>query len=160
MNRILIFLLLPAVVLAAGCANLQPLPTPTGKPEVMINTTDTGRVKGALVSTFASIGYSLAQDTAYSLVFTKPMEGSGAALYQVALGNAYSSTPQINVSLTLAPSPPATRVFAHLDISMQNAFGQTNRTNMDQGKGAHEIQRVLENVKASVETAGPKKRQH
>ena len=158
MTRIASLAAFPAIVLVAGCANLEPLPTPTGKPEVMINTTDTTKIKGALVATFAANGYSIAQDTPYNLVLTKPMEGSGAALYQAALGNAYSSNPQINISLTFAPAPGATRVFAHANISMQNAFGQNNATNMDQGKGAHQIQQLLENVKAEVEASKNRQR--
>ena len=137
-----------------GCAIMQPLPTPTGKPEVTINTTDTARIKGALVSVLAANGYTLAQDTPYSLVFSRQMQGGGAILYQAALGNSYSSTPQQNISFTFAPAGGATHVFGHMNTSMQNAFGQTQQTDMDYGRAAHQIQDLLLQVKAGAESRG------
>ena len=147
------YLLLGITMLSVvGCANLAPVATPTGKPEVTINTTNTSRIKGALVSTLGENGYGLTQDTPYSLIFGKQLEGSGAVLYQVALGNAYSSPPQMNMAFTFAPAGQATRVFAHINISMQGVLGQNQGTNMDTGKAAHEVQAMLEQIKANVES--------
>ena len=152
MNKFFL-LVLPVVAFVSGCANLQPLPTPSGKPEVMINTPDVGRVKSALVSTFTADGYSWTQDTPYAFVFTKPMPLVEAALYKSAVGNAFYANPQIDVTLSLMPRPAATRVLAHLDISMHSVFGKTNRNDIDRSKRAHDVQQVLEGVKANVEAA-------
>ncbi len=158
MNKVLFLLVLPVVAFVSGCANLQPLPTPSGKPEVTINTSDVGRVKGALVARFTADGYAYAQDTPYAFVFTKPMPPVEAALYKSAVGNAFYANPQIDVVLSLTPLPAATRVLAHLDISMHSVFGKTNRNDIDRSKRAHDTQQVLEEVKANVEAAGPRKK--
>jgi hypothetical protein len=143
-----------AVLLAcllSACASLQPLPTPTGKPEVTIQSGDTNRIKSLLVSHFASQGFAVVQDTPYSLVFAKEMEGGGGLLYQAALGNAYSSTPQWQLRLSFAPAGGTTRVFGYVSSSMQNAFGQTKQMEMNNGKAAHQTQAILERVKADAE---------
>lgn len=144
-------------ILFAGCANMQPLPTPTGKPEVTIQTTDVAGIKGAVVSKLAANGFVLGQDTAYSLAFSKQMEGGSAIFYQSMLGNSHSSTPQMNIVFTFAPQGGATRVFAHIDISMANAFGSVDKTNMDRGRAAHEAQVMLEQIKSTLESNLPQK---
>lgn len=132
-----------------GCA-LKPLPTPSGNPEVTINAS-TQRVKSTLVSRLSSQGYILDQDTPYSLSFHRQMDGGSAMLYQVALGNAYSSTPQMIISFTFAPQNGGTRVFAHVNTSMANAFGRVEQVNMDRGKAGHEVQAMLGRVKSEME---------
>ncbi len=144
--------LLAVAVASAGCANLAPLPTPTGKPEVTINGATASQVKAKLVSAISAQGYGLMQDTQYSMVFSKQLEPGEAALVKIGLGNAYSSEPQLNIAFTFAPQEGATRVFAHLVIGMQGVFGQNQGMSLDTGKAAHQIQSVLEGVKASLET--------
>lgn len=155
-NGLRILALAASLSFFAGCAAMQPLSTPTGKPEVTIQTTNASQIKGAIVSVMASNGYTLVQDTTYSLAFTRQMEGGSALLYQAALGNAYSSTPQMNVSYTFAPAGNSTRVFAHINTSMQNAFGQNQQMNMDRGKAAHQLQDMLLLVKSRVESGRKK----
>jgi hypothetical protein len=150
--------LLAFVITLSGCAVMQPLPTPTGKPEVTIHSSDTNRIKSLLVTHFASQGFAVVQDTPYSLVFGKAMEGGGGLLYQAALGNAYSSTPQWQLRLSFASASGTTRVFAHISSSMQNAFGQTDQMEMNNGKAAHQTQAVLELVKAEAEAGRGKAR--
>jgi hypothetical protein len=137
--------------IVVGCANLAPVATPSGKPEVTIASKNVSRIKSDLVSKVSADGYSVVQDTTYSLVVSKQMEGSGAVLYQAALGNVNSSQPQMNISFTIAPTDDTTHVFAHLNIGMQGAFGQNQGTNLDNGKAAHQVQSLLEQVKADIE---------
>jgi len=144
-------LLIPSIGLISACANLGPLPTPTGNPEVIILTKDKEAVKNRLADAFASNSYSIVQDTPYKMSFSKQMQGMQSALYQAALGNSYSSTPEIHVNVSLSSSADSTRVFAHVATSMQNAFGREDSVNLDQGKGGREIQALLEQVKAEVE---------
>lgn len=135
----------------ASCANLAPLPTPTGKPEVTINSSDQTRIRSAVVSSLAGNGYGVVQDTPYSLVFSKQLDPGAAALVQFGLGNSYSSTPQLNIACTIVAQGSATRVYAHLGIGMQGVFGQNQGMSLDNGKAAHQVQGLLEQVKTSVE---------
>jgi hypothetical protein len=122
------------VSLLAGCANVGPLATPSGNPEVTIATKDMARVRNALLVAMSSRGYSPSQDTQNTISFTRQLDAGAAALYQLALGNAYSSTPTMNVIYTIASEGNTTRVFAFVNVSMQNAFGQVQQTNLTQAK--------------------------
>ena len=136
-----------------GCAGVGPLPTPSGYPEVTINTTNTKRVKEFLLAHFASQGFAVLQDTQYTLLVSKQMEGSGAVLYQVAMGNAYSSPPQMNISVTITPLGGATKVYGHIAVGMQGVFGQNQGTNLDRGKAGRELQSVLDQLKSRIESS-------
>ncbi len=140
-------------LILSSCAGVGPLPTPSGYPEVTIDSTNTKRIKELLLAHFASDGFAVVQDTEYTLNVTKPLEGSAAVLYQVALGNAYSSTPQANISVTIAPLGSATKVYGHIAVGMQGAFGQNQGTNLDRGKAGRELQSVLDQLKAQVEAS-------
>jgi hypothetical protein len=143
--------LLLASAFLCGCANVGPLATPSGYPEVTINTTNTKRVKELLLAHFASQGFAVLQDTEHMILVSKPMEGSGAVLYQVAMGNAYSSQPQMNISVTITPVGSTTKVYGHIAVAMQGVFGQNQGTNLDRGKAGRELQQVLDQLKARIE---------
>src|SRR5207249_8280277 len=125
----------------------------SGYPEVTINTADTKRVKELLLTRFASRGFAVLSDTQYTLVVSKPLEGSTAVLYHVALGNAGSSQPQMNISLSITPLGGATKVYGHIAVGMQGVFGQNQGTNLDRGKAGHELQTDLEQLKAEIEAS-------
>jgi hypothetical protein len=145
-------ILVLASALLCGCAGVGPLPTPSGYPEVTINTNNTKRVKELLLAHFASQGFAVLQDTEHMILVSKPMEGSGAALYQVAMGSAYSSPPQMNISVTIVPLGSSTKVYGHIAVAMQGAFGQNQGTNLDRGKAGRELQQVLDQLKTRIES--------
>ena len=58
----------------------------------------------------------------------------------------------MNIGFTFAPAGNRTHVYAHINSSMQNAFGATQQLNLDRGKAAHEIQGLLEQVKVIAES--------
>jgi hypothetical protein len=52
----------------------------------------------------------------------------------------------------VTPGESATHVYGHVNIDMQGVFGQNQGASFDHGKAAHEIQFVLEQVKATIES--------
>lgn len=145
------FILLVASAFVSGCAGVGPLPTPSGNPEVTINSSNTKHIKELLVASLASNGFAVQQDTEFMLGASKPMEGSGAVLYQAALGNAYSSHPQMNVSVTIAPLGSSTKVYGRIAVGMQGVFGQSQGTDLTRGKAGRELQAMLDQVKTQIE---------
>jgi len=137
--------------LLTGCAGVGPLQTPSGNPEVTINSSNKSRIKEQLISRFAANGFAIKQDTQYMLMVSKPLEGGDGMVYQLALGNAYSSAPEMNVSVTLAPVGKTTRVYGRIAVGMQGAFGQSQGTDLTRGKAGRELQVMLEQVKAGAE---------
>jgi hypothetical protein len=143
-----------ALLTLTACAGVGPVNTPSGNPEVTIRSANTSRIKNALVTLYSGNGYSLVSDSQFNLVFAKQMDLGEATLYTVAMGNAYSSHPEMTLALTLVPSEGATRVFAHVSVAMQGVFGQNQGTNLDHGKAGKQVQASLEQLKADIESRG------
>ncbi len=143
-----------ALLTLTACAGVGPMNTPSGNPEVTIRSTNTSRIKNALVASYSASGYSLVSDSQFNLVFTKQMSAGEAALYTVAMGNAYSSMPNIKVAFTIVPESGATRVFAHVGAEMQGVFGQNQGMSLDHGKAGTQVQASLEQLKAEIESRG------
>jgi len=148
MKAIVAFLTLTA------CAGVGPVDTPSGNPEVTIKSTNTSRIKSALVTLYSGNGYSLVSDSQFNLVFAKQLSPGEAALYTVAMGSAYSSTPTMKIAITVVPESAATRVFAHIEVEMQGVFGQNQGTSLDHGKAGKQVQASLEQLKAEIESRG------
>jgi len=138
----------------SACSQVGPLPTTSGNPEVTIATSNTARVRNALLLEMSSKGYSLVHETPNSLNFTRDLNASAAAFYQLALGSVYSSHPALNVTYTIVPQGNQTRVFAFAHIRMQGGFGQRQDTNVTRGRVGHEIHTFLLDVKQRVESKG------
>ena len=151
MNKTRLTSLILGFAILTGCAGVGPLPTPSGNPEVTINSSNKDKIKELLISKFAVNGFAIKQDTQYMLMVSKPLEGGDGMMYQLALGNAYSSTPEMNVSVTLSPVGKTTRVYGRIAVGMQGAFGQSQGTDLTRGKAGHELQGMLEQVKADAE---------
>jgi hypothetical protein len=149
-SRILAIISVPVILLFAGCAT-EPLGTASGNPEVTVQSTNVPRIKATLISGLASQGYQVTQDSPFLLGFVGPVNPAAGALYQALMGNAYSSTPQMRVAFNFASLGDSTRVFGHIAVTMQNAFGQSQETNLDRGKAGHELQTVLTQLKAEME---------
>ena len=143
-----------ALLTLTSCAGVGPVNTPSGNPEVTIRSTNTSRIKNALVTLYSSNGYSLVSDSQFNLVFAKQLSPGEAALYTVAMGSAYSSAPNVKIAVTVVPGSGATRVFAHIGVEMQGVFGQNQGTSLDHGKAGKQVQASLEQLKTEIESRG------
>jgi len=139
-------------LMIAGCATTQRLTTPSGKPEVTINTTDRGKIKSVIINEFMNAGFTMVSESDYGIVFSKPMEGFGGIMYKAMLGNLYSSSPEWNVRINMATTGDSTRVMAQAIVRMQNAFGQEDVNDMTKGKAGVQLQEILQRIKVQVET--------
>ncbi len=138
-------------LMLAGCATTQRLATPSGKPEVNINTTDRGKIKSVIINEFMNAGFTMVSEGDYSVVFSKPMEGFGGVMYQAMLGNSYSSSPELNARINMATTSSSTRVMAQAVVRMQNAFGREDVNDMTDGKAGAQLQEILQRIKTQVE---------
>ena len=138
-------------LMLGGCATTQRLATPSGKPEVNINTTDRGKIKSVIINEFMNAGFTMVSESDYSVVFSKPMEGFGGVMYQAMLGNSYSSSPEWNARINMATTGSSTRVMAQAVVRMQNAFGREDVNDMTDGKAGAQLQEILQRIKTQVE---------
>jgi len=140
-----------ALILLTGCATTQSLHTPSGRPEVTINTTDRSKIKSVILNELMNAGFTLISESEYGLIFSAPMKGFGGVMYQALLGNAYSSQPEWNIRINMAALNNKTRVVAQAVVRMQNAFGREDVNDMTGGKVALQLQQLLEKIKYIVE---------
>jgi hypothetical protein len=140
-----------AMLAMVSCAAVGPQATPTGNPEVTIKTGNATSVKGALVSALSNEGYQMVNDGQFNMSFVKQLDAGTSALYTVLAGNAYSSQPNFHVSFSIVPGQGSTHVYGHVGVDMQGVFGQNQGTMLDHGKAGHQLQNLLELVKAQVE---------
>ena len=143
-------LLLAFAFLLTSCAT-TPLPTASGNPEVTISSTNTKRVKEVLIAYYSSNGFAVVQDTQYTLAVSKTLDPGQAMLYQLGMGNAYSSAPQMVISFTLSPIAGATKVFGHVSVGMRGVFGQDQGMNLNRGRAGRELQTTLNQLKQWAE---------
>ncbi|MBE0544274.1 MAG: hypothetical protein IH623_23285 [Verrucomicrobia bacterium] len=141
-----------ALVLFAGCVAPQKHQTPSGRPEVTINTQDKGKIKSVTINQFINAGFTMTSDTEYAITFTKQMSGMSGVLYQSLAGNSYSSTPQWVVILNLATVGEQTRVVGQVTSQMQNAFGRNDAQDMTSGKPGAQVMEMLAKIRTEVET--------
>lgn len=126
--------------------------TPSGRPEIMINSTDFDLVKSTIINEMQMQDFLLSDDSKYRLVFTKQMKGGDAALAQLAIGNSYSTTPVAEFSFNISQVGDQIKVIGFSSVSTQMAFGQVNRMDMKNNNAwFNDIQNLLQQVKYSVE---------
>jgi hypothetical protein len=143
-----------AILVAAlftGCATLPPINTASKRPEVTIATANRELVKARLIDACSTSGYTLVQESPSLIAFSKPMTGSDGFMYQLAMGNAYSSQPQQIVRFTVTSLGGKTQVYGSINTSMQNAFGRSDGMDLSTARPGHEVQLVLEIIKAEIE---------
>jgi RsiW-degrading membrane proteinase PrsW (M82 family) len=148
-NLLFLFGLVGLVVLLSGCVSTPK--TSSGKPEVVIATQDVSGVKNLLVGAMVQRGFAVRDDSAYRISFTKALEGMNAVMTQMAIGNSYSTTPEIEVAYTITATANGVYVVGSATASTQMAFGQIQKMDRTQGKGFLQIQQILDQVKAQAE---------
>lgn len=99
---------LALVLVVAGCAPIQPLPTPSGRPEITIPGVARKQVVDVLVADLLSHGLQVRKVDEYSAVFAKRDDSFGAA---VVYGSRYNATPEARITFNFVEVGGAVRVF-------------------------------------------------
>ena len=139
-------IIMAAILGLGGCANVGPLATPSGNPEITVPRKDLEHVKTELVATMCAHGFEPVEDGQNSVAFSKPLEPGAAFAYTLAMGNAYSSQPQMNVRYSLIQQGNGVHVYAFVGVAMQGGFGQSQSLDLTHGKAGREVQEVLETL--------------
>lgn len=136
-----IFVLFCFVILF-GCAS-QPVKydTPSGKPEITINAS-IDDIKSLLISRLQQNNWILVSDTKYMTSFSSSCldqyDAFRCSVGQALIGNSYSTTPQLEMTLSWTEYDNSVRVMVtSYSMSTQMAFGQVNRSNMLSGSKMH-----------------------
>jgi hypothetical protein len=90
-----------------GCAAVQPLKTPSGKPDITIPKVSKKQVSDKLINMMLTKGFNIKNSSDYNLVFTKPMD---KLLESLLLGSQYDVTPENRVSFNIVESSVGIRI--------------------------------------------------
>lgn len=134
-------------IFMSGCATVQPLKTPTGKPEVTISNVTKKQVIDALTNQMLARGYQIKNVTEYNAVYGKRTDSFAAAIL---LGSRYDAIPEARISYAIVETGAGVRVVATLEMVTNPGSAFERVTDLSQGKDAHNIQNMLENLKASL----------
>jgi hypothetical protein len=142
------FIWLTVILLLAGCATAPPLQTPSQRPEVTISGATKKEILDVLVTEMLASGAQIKQMNDYSVVFGKQDSSLGGALLY---GSKYDSTPEMRITYNMVETGNAIRVFCNAAMVTNPGSGFERVNDVTGGKLAHEIQAMLERLKAKTQ---------
>ena len=145
---------LAGILLLAGCVT-QPekiATTASGKPELTIATSDVGRIKSMIIGDLVNHGYTVEQDTEYSLTLSRRLSGGEEMVAALAVGNSYSTNTRI-ASYTFVRDGGSVRVIFAAQIRAQMPGGQVRNQPLDGNNTVfNTFQQQLIEIKKKIET--------
>ena len=132
----------------AGCAAPVAHMTASGKPEVTIQRTTADAIKSAIVNRMVNGGYRITKDTPYEVAFDRPVQNIAA---QVLLGSKYDSQPNARVSYMIATIGADVRIVTDIAIITNPGSPFEQRTEMNNSQDSSDVQRLLNEIKYTVE---------
>jgi hypothetical protein len=128
---------------------MPPLQTPSGRPEVTIYDITKKKVVDAIVNASLEKGAQIKQINEYSVIIgIRDKSFLSSLLY----GSRYDSTPEIRASFNLVEIANGIRVFCNATMVTNPGSAFERISDVTTGKNAHDIQSMLERLKAQLET--------
>lgn len=136
-----------------GCAQV-PLnySTPSSQPEITLHNAKVADVRGYIIGKAAAKGMQIITADDSRIVVSKTMEGNQAMLTQLAIGNAYSTTPTQNMQFVLVQNDADVTVYASGWVESQMPLGQVSRMNADSNEAKNALQADLIKIRTAYES--------
>jgi hypothetical protein len=133
--------------LCSGCAT-SPQPallkeTRSGRAEAMFVGETVQEVRAKIAGRCLDRGSNVIENSEAQVVCSKQTTGGAAIISQLAIGNAYSTTPDAKIRFNLVQLPDGVRVVAAAWIETQMAFGQVNTMEVNDVNTRNAIQTSL-----------------
>jgi hypothetical protein len=130
----------------SGCATIEPLHTPSGKPDITIPNVTKKQVTDVLVNQMLERGFNIKSANDYNIIFTKPMEKFGE---QLLLGSQYNSTPENRISANIVESSAGIRIVLNNQAITNPGSGYERVTDLNSGNYGMYWQNFLSRIKYS-----------
>jgi hypothetical protein len=141
-------------IFLGGCATAVPKITQTssGKPEVVINTTNTDQIKAEIINKMMNEQYQLVKDTSYLLEFNRPANSNENLAAALSIGNSYSNNSRV-ATFTIINNNETTKIIVSLSLQAQMPMGQINTMPLNNNGNVYNIyQNMLFDIKNRVES--------
>jgi hypothetical protein len=126
----------------------KPKPPERARPEVIIPNATKKQLLDIITNRMLDKGYQLASVNDYLAVFKKKADSFFAGIF---FGSRYDSTPEARISFNFVEAPAGIRVIATLEMITNPGSGYERSTNCDKSKPANNVQKMLEEVKDSLD---------
>lgn len=117
--------------------------TSSGFPEGVFPNAEVSAVRARIMDGCSSRGLLVQDANDSQVVCAKTMDGLEGTLAQMAVGNAYSTTPERKIRFVLFPKDSGTRVTAQQWIETIMPFGQVRRQDLNGAKQRNDVQQFL-----------------
>jgi hypothetical protein len=137
----------------SGCGTpvTKSVMTASGKPEVVITTTEVGQIKAMIIGDLVNHGYSVEQDTEYSLTLARPTKGMEDVAASIGTGNAYSTNRRV-ANYTFIKQGDSVRVIGSSSLRAQMPGGQVRSNSLDDNANIfNTFQQQLQEIKTKIE---------
>jgi PBP1b-binding outer membrane lipoprotein LpoB len=149
MKKYTLFSLIICLILGGCYTTSQSVSTPTAKPEVIINSTDIGKIKSAVINYYMDMDYSIISESDYSMVFSTAEEPFGTAAYKALTGE-YNSTSRQTIRISIATVSNSTRMLAKANFIIKNENGREDVKDVS-NDWADLLLKQLQTIKAQAE---------
>lgn len=127
--------------------------TRSGFPETVIANEKVDVFKSEVTNHMLNNQYSIKEESQNRIVFVKQLTGTQGFLTKASLGNAYSSTPESEISFVFTPASGQTRVVSQGFESTQMAYGQVRKASLQDNVGwFNAVSEMLRKIKLKVES--------
>lgn len=133
----------------AGCATPVQHPTPSGKPEVIINKTNVKTVRNKVSEFMINYGYRPVRSDDMTAVFDKIINDGG--MINLMMGSQYDMNPAARVTYTFLEQGKAVRVIADIAVITNPGSGYERRNDYNHHPDSLLFQQELNLVKNRLE---------
>jgi len=140
-------LIVPLICLFYGCATTPPIPTPSGKPEIVFSNVTKNEVANRIIDGSSSDGWVLKNSSEYIVVLEKPIT-SGFAKF--VYGSKWNETPNVRLQCQLTEVQDGVRVLFNIFIVTNPGTAHEIITDISKGKDAYNLYSQLESLKAKI----------
>ena len=131
--------------LLAGCAQeLLKKPTTSGKPETEFPNKTVDQVIDGITEYCNDKGFVVEEQNKNYVVCSKEAEGIQGFATQLAIGNAYSTTPQNKIRFSVSKKGNGAKVWVNAWSETQMALGQVNKMPFDTNSAKNQMQNILD----------------
>lgn len=149
MKKFTLFSIVICLILEGCYTTTQSVSTPNVKPEVIINSTDLGKIKSAVINYYMDMDYTIVSESDYSIVFSTAEEPFGTPAYKALTGE-YNATSRQTIRINIATVSNTTRMLAKANFIVKNENGREDVRDVS-NDWADLLLKQLQLIKGNVE---------
>ena len=151
MKKNCLFFLIAISIVLVGCAQVPvDKETASGYAEETYQNTDLATVQNLLIEDCATRNLRIYEQTNNRLVCGKEMDNGSGMMFQLLMGNAYSTTPVAKTQYNMYQTGKSVRVIGSITVETQMPGGQVRSVESTNVKVRNGMQRMLDSLQRKI----------